>query len=288
MLYLAEVNKKNQGLLSLAKTELLLLACKSGSQHWKVLSQSKKIPAKEANDFSDGTLVVVDLSDNNQQIGQIEPAKNCIIKLLRNYLILKEKYRQQEQDIEHWQQSLKYQAEELNQQKLELEMRLQQLEAKEEELKLTTRPNQPINQTILEDSNPIFPQKLIGTTLQEADLISPAQMEIALTTQANYPELTIGYILALRGWIKPETVDFFVQQWSTLLDQQQKYQIGYYLKQAGLLNDEQIKLLLVEQKKVQLRLGAIAVLKGWLRQKTLNFFLENLFPEYQNLAVVRS
>jgi hypothetical protein len=124
--------------------------------------------------------------------------------------------------------------------------------------------------------------KPLGNILQEADLVSASQIELALQDRTCYQDLRIGEILALRGWLKQETADFFVQQWPALLQQKQQMPLGYYLRAAGLLDEEQIRLLLSEQGRIGLRLGALAVLKGWLKPATLEFFLKYLCPDRQS------
>jgi hypothetical protein len=132
----------------------------------------------------------------------------------------------------------------------------------------------------------IVPPKLmlkpLGNILQEADLVSAAQIMVALQDQNFYHDLRIGEILALRGWLKQQTADFFVLEWPSLLEYKQHYPLGYYLRAAGLLDEEQIHLLLSEQETIGLKFGALAVLKGWLKPTTLEFFLKNLRPNRQN------
>jgi tetratricopeptide (TPR) repeat protein len=124
-----------------------------------------------------------------------------------------------------------------------------------------------------------LPIKLLGEVLQEAGLISAAQIEIALQDQAQSKNLKIGEILAFRGWIKQETADFFAEQWPMLLRQKSKQSLGYYLKEAGLLDELQIKTILYEQKWRKLRFGELVVLKGWLNPTTIDFFLAHLASE---------
>ena len=124
--------------------------------------------------------------------------------------------------------------------------------------------------------------QLLGTVLEQADLVSGAQIKIALLDQSQRNQLRIGEILALRGWLKPETADFFVEQWPTLLEQEPQQPLGYYLKKAALLDGEQINQILAEQGKIGWRFGELAVLKGWLKPTTLYFFLKHLLPEYQS------
>ncbi|WP_448570523.1 hypothetical protein [Trichothermofontia sp.] len=119
----------------------------------------------------------------------------------------------------------------------------------------------------------------IGELLQTAGLVSQAQIEVAIRDQTQFPNQRLGEILALRGWVKPETVEFLLYLWPKLLNQPKRYPLGYYLKASGLLKDEQIQMLLKEQEKTGIRLGALAVLHGWLKQDTVTFFLQHLNPQ---------
>ena len=130
--------------------------------------------------------------------------------------------------------------------------------------------------------------KPLGEVLQQADLVSAAQIEVALRDQTQYQDMRIGEILAVRGWIRQETADFFAQQWLTLLEQKRKQPLGYYLKEAALLNEHQISTILAEQKQghIWMRFGELAVSKGWLKQHTIDFFLEYLLcsPKSESLV----
>jgi hypothetical protein len=123
-----------------------------------------------------------------------------------------------------------------------------------------------------------FTPKPLGFILQEAGLITPAQVEVALQDQQYY-QLPFGEILSLHGWIHQRTADFFAESWPTLFISSYLHPLGYYLKSAALLSDEQIELILEEQKKLGIRFGAIAVLKGWVNQQTVDYFLENLLAD---------
>ncbi len=127
--------------------------------------------------------------------------------------------------------------------------------------------------------------KKIGEILQEAGLVSATQVEIALQDQQLYPELHLGEILALRGWVQQKTADFFAEKWEDKIYDPEKAPIGKYLQEAGLLEKEQIELILQEQKLTFLKFGAIVVLKGWIKQNTLNFFVHNLFPEDESDSI---
>jgi hypothetical protein len=120
--------------------------------------------------------------------------------------------------------------------------------------------------------------KPIGTILQEADLITPPQLEVALRDQAYYEDMRLGEILALRGWISQDTADFFGQDWLKLVNARIEHPIGFYLNKAGLISELDIQKILREQHANSLRFGDVAVKQGLLKPSTVNFFLENLFP----------
>lgn len=118
--------------------------------------------------------------------------------------------------------------------------------------------------------------KPLGFVLQQAGLISPEQVRIALRTQNQLPERKIGEILAIRGWIKPETANFFAEKWPKMLSKSQKLPIGEYFKAAALLSENQIDNILRQQQQTGLKFGAIAVLEGLISQQTLDFFLQQI------------
>ena len=121
--------------------------------------------------------------------------------------------------------------------------------------------------------------KPIGKLLQEASLISESQLQVAVYDRNNYQNMRLGEILDLRGWVGQETADFFAEEWFKLLATlPPQYPLGHYLHQAALINEVQIKSILEEQKQTWMRFGSVAVLRGWLKQDTLDFFLQNLFP----------
>ncbi len=119
----------------------------------------------------------------------------------------------------------------------------------------------------------------LGEMLQRAGLLSPAQLEVVLQDQKWQPDLRIGDILELRGWVKRDAIEFFAEQWPQLVTVGRDHPIGYYFQQAGLLDSQQVEALLQEQAQAGLRIGALAVLHGWLSQETLDWFLRSLAPE---------
>ena len=125
----------------------------------------------------------------------------------------------------------------------------------------------------------ILGSQCIGEILIQANLILPAQLQVALVDQQFSEQMLLGEILALRGWINQQTADFFADQWSKIIHSEFRNPLGYYLLTAALLSSDQITAILDEQRKTGLRFGALAVLNGWLQQPTLDFFLESLFPD---------
>ncbi|UAJ71670.1 hypothetical protein IQE94_11020 [Synechocystis sp. PCC 7339] len=120
--------------------------------------------------------------------------------------------------------------------------------------------------------------QLLGEILRDADLITEAQIQVALQDQ-QYSPLLIGEILVVRGWLHQETADFFAESWPRMVKTRDRRPLGYYLQQAYLLQEAQVNLILEEQRKLGIRFGSVAVLKGWVKQKTLDYFLEHLVPE---------
>jgi hypothetical protein len=126
--------------------------------------------------------------------------------------------------------------------------------------------------------------KTLGEILRDADLVSPWQIESALQDKIQHPELRIGEILAQKDLIKPETANFFAQDWTKAVIEAEKNTLGYYLQQAAILDREQIEIILAEQRVSGIRFGTVAVFQGFIKSTTLDFFLANLFPEESKVS----
>ncbi len=90
--------------------------------------------------------------------------------------------------------------------------------------------------------------KPLGKCLEQAGLISDLQISTALEIQSKYNRVKFGTILVTRGILKQQTVDFFAEQLPELLQQPKTQPLGYYFHEAGLIDPQQIKTLLEEQK----------------------------------------
>lgn len=131
MLYLAEVQKQKGGLLgSGAKTELKLLACQRTDQNWSTVSE-EVISAEEASKLNDGALVLVEINPN-RQVQRIQEAGRPLVNILQNFSRQVEKFKNKEDEIDQWKQSLTFQAQELNRREMDMEARLEQLQQMEE------------------------------------------------------------------------------------------------------------------------------------------------------------
>ena len=128
--------------------------------------------------------------------------------------------------------------------------------------------------------------KLLGKILEEAGLISEAQVNAALEIQSKYGQFKFGTILVTLGILKHKTVDFFVEQFPKISEQPTIYPIGYYLQKAALLDSEQTEIILQQQKQTGTLFGQLAIEKGWLKPKTLEFFLKNFDKTVENMELV--
>ncbi|WP_017325494.1 WecB/TagA/CpsF family glycosyltransferase [Synechococcus sp. PCC 7336] len=135
---------------------------------------------------------------------------------------------------------------------------------------------QPLQQLL--DAQPI------GRVLQRAGLLTAERVDRALTIQAQQqPRQSFGEIVAERGWLDRATVDFFVEQLPTLAQTMRQRPLGQYLKAAGLLDDSQIESILQEQAHTGELFGQIAVKRGWVFDRTVEFFLNYVAPDCETL-----
>lgn len=125
-------------------------------------------------------------------------------------------------------------------------------------------------------SDMAFPQwqmPLLGQILQDAGLLNPEQVRQVLSIQHQGQNLRFGEIVTDLGWLSQETIDFFAEQLPQISLNSQRQPLGYYLKAAKLLDDQQINLILSEQQQKHLRFGELAVEKKWLKQQTIDSIL---------------
>ena len=114
----------------------------------------------------------------------------------------------------------------------------------------------------------------IGKVLIAAGLISEGQRQTVLYDQQRYEDMKFGEILVTRGWLSQTTVDFFCEALKRKGSHPQAEKLGEHLAAADLLDGQQIQQILDEQRLNHLRFGSLAVLKGYISQQTLDFFLK--------------
>lgn len=123
----------------------------------------------------------------------------------------------------------------------------------------------------------MYPIAPIGEMLTSAGLISEGQVQTALYDQRFYEDMRLGEIFVSRGWLRQETVDFFCDVLQRDDLDTSRFLLGESLLQAALLDRQQVKQILQEQRMNHVRFGALAVLKGYISQRTLDFFLKHLY-----------
>ena len=123
--------------------------------------------------------------------------------------------------------------------------------------------------------------KRIGELLIDANLLTPGQVQVALYDQQQFSSMRFGEIVVSRGWLKQDTVDFFGEQWNRICARGPQTSLGDYLCAAGLMDEHCIQQIIAEQARNGYRFGANAVLLGFIKQQTLDYFLQNLFPKQQ-------
>lgn len=115
-------------------------------------------------------------------------------------------------------------------------------------------------------------KKPIGLLLRQAGLLSPEQVATVVSQQAKSQQ-RFGDLVVQQGWLKQETVDFFADELTKLIEKPRQQPIGQYLRAAALLDESRIARILEEQQQDKRRFGEIAVSKGWLAPRTVDFFL---------------
>lgn len=124
-----------------------------------------------------------------------------------------------------------------------------------------------------------IPRDPLGVILQQSGLVSATVIEVAEDMRLSNTSEKLGELLVSWGRVAPQTVKFFAEQWPILLLQKQKFPIGHYLEQAGLLTRGQIHEVLAKQQKTGMLFGDIVVQQGKVSRATIDFFLNSLDPE---------
>jgi len=122
VLYLAEVQRKSGGLLGGSRSELKLLAYQRTEQSWSAAPGDEIVTSDEASAYGQGALVLVELSAN-KQVQRVQEAGRPLVSILQGFSRSQEQFKNQEDEIEQWKQSLTYQSQVLNRREMEMETR---------------------------------------------------------------------------------------------------------------------------------------------------------------------
>lgn len=117
----------------------------------------------------------------------------------------------------------------------------------------------------------------LGQMLGEAGLLTAEQVDLIVTLQLDDRTQRFGEIAVQRGFLKQETVDFFAERLPQCVKAPWRYPLGQYLRLAGLLDDEQTSAILIEPRSKRSRFGEIAVAKGWVEQRTVNWLVKYIY-----------
>jgi chromosome segregation ATPase len=151
VLYLAEVQKPKSGfnISGRSKAELKLLACQRSEQNWSAIPGEELVAApEEANNYSPGVLVLVDMNANRQIQSQLREAGKQLVGILQNLSRQIEKYKKESDEIESWRQSLSLQSQQLQLRQEEIYGREEDLEQTRAELDRLTQEAQALEATL--------------------------------------------------------------------------------------------------------------------------------------------
>ena len=128
MLYLAEAKKQTKNFLGGYKTELKLLACQHSDQTWSALPSEEAFQTEDMGEAKDGTLWILNQSNNRSLQGAPEVAAPELVRQLQKLSRLSEKLKDQQSEIERWRESLTFQFQELNKREMDIEAKESDIE----------------------------------------------------------------------------------------------------------------------------------------------------------------
>ncbi len=148
MLYLAETKKQTKNFLGGYKTELKLLACQHSDQTWSALPNEENFQTEEMGEARDGTLWILNLSNNRSLQGSPEVAAPELVRQLQKLSRLSEKMKEQQGEIERWRESLTFQFQELSQREMDIESKESELEDRSRQLAQVEQEKYEVNQAL--------------------------------------------------------------------------------------------------------------------------------------------
>lgn len=133
MLHLAQVQQNQIS----EEPELRILATQESENSWILTTKEQILPSPQGKGLSEGLLVLVE-TNNQQEITNIQSARNWVLDFVEKYLTLgiTPSFLEQETErIEEWRQDLTLQSQELGRRQWEMEARREQIQSLEEEVK---------------------------------------------------------------------------------------------------------------------------------------------------------
>jgi predicted ATP-grasp superfamily ATP-dependent carboligase len=133
MLHLAQVQQNQIS----EEPELRILATQESNNSWVLTTKEQILPSPHGKGLSEGLLVLVE-TNNQQEITNIQSARNWVLDFVEKYLTLgiTPGFLEQEAErIEEWRQDLTLQSQELGRRQWEMEARREQIQSLEEEVK---------------------------------------------------------------------------------------------------------------------------------------------------------
>ncbi len=168
MLYLAEIQKQKGGFIGSGKAELRLLACQRTEQNWSAIQGDELVSApEEANNYSAGILMLVDMNSNRQIQGPLREAGRHLVGILQNLSRQIEKYKKEADEIESWRQSLGLQSQQLQLRQEEIFNREEELEFTRSELERLTKESQQLEETLKSSAGELAEINSARVKLQE-------------------------------------------------------------------------------------------------------------------------
>lgn len=146
MLYLAETKKQTKNFLGGYKTELRLLACQHSDQTWSALPNEESYQTEDMGEAKEGTLWILNLSNNRSLQGSPEVAAPELVRQLQKLSRLSEKLKDQQSDIERWRESLTFQFQELNKREMDIEAKESDIEERESVLSQVEQQKYEVDQ----------------------------------------------------------------------------------------------------------------------------------------------
>lgn len=131
MWHLAQVKTQAQG-----KAQLQLLAQQKAEHAWAVLSEEASDLCIEADCYTEGTLLLVELN-GSRQVQKLQEATSWILEVIEQYLavgVTPAVLQAEVQRAEQWRQSLTLKSQELQRRSLEMEARREQIQDLEDNL----------------------------------------------------------------------------------------------------------------------------------------------------------